>query len=432
MKKNYKLFRLSLSLAFYFSAFSVFAQTTFTDGIFVLNEGGTGGGSSVSFISSTSQLQNNIYAAANPTTPDMGIIGQSISFHGDYAYIILNMSNSIRVVNRYTFQLVATITSGLSNPRYMAFYDNKGYVTNWGPSFGSAGYLAVINLETNIVEVSVPLNGGQERIVNINDKLYIAHQGGLSYDNKITIIDPSINVTEMMLIVGDIPNSMVEKDGFLYVLCGGKPYWADEETDGKLVKINLATNAVTDVMQFPDLHPANLKIEGDYFYFSIDAAVYKTAVAAPTLPATALFTLAPQGVYGLYGMDIIDNKIYAADAGDYSSPGKAYIYSTDGAQLNNFTVGVVPNSFYKAELQPLGVGENSIAKLSIYPNPASDVFFINTEKNAKVTIYDISGRMIKTQEYTVSGINVSDLNPGIYMAEIVIENARQVQKIIIK
>jgi len=430
MKKNYFL-KLSLSLAFYFSAISIFAQTSFSDGIFVLNEGGSPNGASISFISSASQVQNNIYAAANPTAPNMGIIGQSMSFHGDFAYIVLNVSNSIRVVNRYTMELVTTINTGLVNPRYMAFVGNKAYVTNWGASFGDAGFLAIIDLATNTVESSVALSLGQEKILNIDDKLYIAHKGGLGQNNKLTVFDP-ISFTSSALTVGDIPNSMVEKDGYLYVLSEGNPYWAPPQTDGKLVKINLATNDVTDVLAFPGLHPANLKLDGDYFYFSIDADVYKMNASAPVMPTTPLFSLEPQGVYGLYGMDIIENKIYAADAGNYSSPGKAYVYSTAGVLLNDFTVGVIPNSFYKAVEQNLNIDKSSITKLSVYPNPASDVFFINTNETATVALYDISGRLVRTQNYAASGISIADLNTGIYMAEIRIGTAKEFKKIIKK
>ena len=104
----------------------------------------------------------------------MGVIGQSISFNGDYAYIVMNMSNSIRVVNRYTFELVTTINTGLENPRYMAFVGDKGYVTNWGADFGDAGFLATINLATNTVESTVALASGQEKILNFDDKLYLS------------------------------------------------------------------------------------------------------------------------------------------------------------------------------------------------------------------------------------------------------------------
>jgi hypothetical protein len=74
----------------------------------------------------------------------LGDTGQDIGLYNDLAFVVLNYSNKIEVINRYTMVHVATIDSGLSNPRFIAFW--KGYVTNWGNG-GSAtdDYVAVVN-----------------------------------------------------------------------------------------------------------------------------------------------------------------------------------------------------------------------------------------------------------------------------------------------
>lgn len=115
-----------------FTALPVFGQS-FNDGVFILNEGGAGSNNaSVSFLSNTGNLQNNIYATVNPTVGALGDTAQNMAIHGDYAYIVLNISNTIKIVNSQTFQHVATINTGLNNPRYMTFSNGKAYVTNWG------------------------------------------------------------------------------------------------------------------------------------------------------------------------------------------------------------------------------------------------------------------------------------------------------------
>jgi len=73
-----------------------------------------------------------------------------------------------------------------------------------------------------------------------------------------------------------------------------------------------------------------------------------------------------------------------------------------------------------------------VAAITVYPNPTAEKFFINTEKSAAVRIYDISGRLVKSQQYDRSGVNVSDLNSGIYMVEITIDNQKSVKRISIK
>ena len=411
------------------------ASAQYTEGVFVLNEGGAGSGNaSVSFINNDA-VTNNIYGTQNPGIPALGDTAQSISFNGDFAYIVLNISNTIKVVNRSTFAYVATISTGISNPRYMSFANGKGYVTNWGDGgTESTDYLAVINLEDNSVETTISIAKGSERILTINDKLYVAHQGGFGVENKVSVINPITQLVEQIIEVGDVPNSLLVKDGFLYVLCAGKPSWYPEQTDGRLVKIDLATNAIVSTLEFPEMHPNNLEINAaaTHFFYTVDENIYTIAIDAATLPTAAVCSLSAQGVYGIYGMDLIDDKIYVADAGNYASPGTVYIFSTAGILLQDFTVGVIPNSFYKA-INVLGNATNTTAAaMSLYPNPASDVFYVNNVENAAIKIYDATGRLAKELAYTTSGVSTSDLAAGIYFVEISSNSSRSVQRLIVK
>lgn len=432
MKKLYVCLKPVTGLFLLLLNLSAFAQE-YTDGILVLNEGGAGSNNStVSFIKNNS-VTNNIYGTANSGAV-LGDTGQSMSFNGDYAYIVLNISNKIKVVNRLTFELVATINTGLSNPRYMAFSNGKGFVTNWGDAgSGDDDYVAVVNLENNTIESNIALAEGVERIIETNGKLYVAHMGGYGFGNTVTVIDPVTATVSQTITVGDVPNSMFVKDGFLYVLCGGKPFWAPTETYGSLVKIDLADNTVANTMAFTATHPQNLKAgAGNSIYYTIDEAIYQADITTGTLPNMPLFSTTPQGAYGIYGMDVIDNKIYLADAGNYVAPGHVYIYDTTGSLLENYTVGVIPNSFYKSA-QALGtVSHQNALQIVLAPNPASEKFYINTDKTAIVHLYDIQGRLVKNETYTVSGINVSGMNRGIYIVEITIGETKSTQRLVIK
>ncbi len=418
---------------FLFQFYSASAQ--YTEGVFVLNEGGAGSGNATVSIINNNVVINNIYGTQNPGLPALGDTAQSISFIGDFAYIVMNISNSIKVVNRTTFAYVATISTGISNPRYMAFANGKGYVTNWGDGGSAADdYLAVINLEDNVVESTIALAEGVERIIYTNDKLYVAHQGGYGVGNTVSVINPTTQLVEQIIEVGDVPNSLLVKEGFLYVLCGGKPSWYPVQTDGRLVKIDLVTNAIVSTLEFPEMHPNNLEINAtatDFFY-TVDENVYTIAVDATTLPITPLCSLSAQGVYGIYGMDLIDDKLYVADAGDYATPGTVYIFSLAGALLQEFTVGVIPNSFYKA-INVLGNSTNTaVVAMSVYPNPTSDIFYVNIAENASIKIYDATGRLAKELVYNASGVSVSDLAAGIYFVEVSNQSSRSVQRLIVK
>lgn len=321
----------------------------YDDGVLILNQGGFfKGNASVSYLSDDFVTQqNNIFSLVNPTIT-LGDTGQDIGLYKDLAFIVLNVSNKIEIVNRYTMAHVATVSSGLNNPRYIAFSGGRAFVTNWGDG-GSAtdDYVAVVNLENYTVSRKISVAEGPERIIENNSKLYVAHQGGYGFGKTISVINGSSNTLATTINVGDVPNSLEVKNGSLYVICGGKPGYSLAETAGSLVEINLANNTVSKTIDFPaKTHPSNLDIVDSTVFYTISSGIYKSTLDASTLPTTALFSTTDQGVYGVYSFAVNNSKIYVGDAGDYSSNGKIYVYSSTGTLENNYTVGVIPAGFY--------------------------------------------------------------------------------------
>lgn len=321
----------------------------YDNGLLILNQGGFGkGNASVSYLSDDFVTQqNNIFSLVNPTII-LGDTGQDIGLYENLAFIVLNVSNKIEVVNRYTMKHVATVSSGLKNPRYIAFSNGKAFVTNWGDG-GSAvdDYVAVLNLSTYAVSSVIPVAEGPERIIEKNSKLYVAHEGGYGYGKTISVINGSTNAVSTTIAVGDVPKSLKVSNDVLYVLCGGKPSYSGAETAGSLVKISVGNNTVNSTINFPaKTHPSNLELVLSDFYYSINSDIFKSTMTASSLPSTPLFSTTAQGVYGVYSFAVNNGKIYVGDAGDYSSNGKIYVYSTTGSLEKNYTVGVIPVGFY--------------------------------------------------------------------------------------
>ncbi|QBN18494.1 YncE family protein [Flavobacterium nackdongense] len=321
----------------------------YDNGALILNQGGfLKGNASVSYLSDDLLVQqNNIFSLVNPTIT-LGDTAQDIGFNGDLAFIVLNVSNKIEVVNRYTMKHVATIATGLDNPRYVAFSNGKGFVTNWGDGGNvSDDFIAVLNLSNYTVSSKIAVVEGPERIIANNNKLYVAHQGGYGYGNSISVIDGATNAVSAKVSVGDVPNSLEISNGSLYVICGGKPSYAPTETAGSLVKFNISTNTVANALNFAaKTHPSNLDIVDSNVFYTVGSDVYKSTLSATSLPTTPLFTTTPQGVYGVYSFAVHNNKIYVGDAGNYSSNGKVFIYSSTGALEKEYTVGIIPAGFY--------------------------------------------------------------------------------------
>ncbi|WP_339890049.1 DUF5074 domain-containing protein [uncultured Flavobacterium sp.] len=321
----------------------------YDNGVLILNQGNFGqDNSSISYLSNDfATFQNNAFLAVNPTKV-LGNTGQDVGFYNDLAFVVLNASNKIEIINRYTLEYVATIDSGLDNPRFIAFANGKGYVTNWGDGgVTTDDYVATLNLTNYTVSGSIPVVEGPERIVENNGKLYVAHQGGYGYGNTVSVINSTSNTVTNTINVGDVPNSLQIENGSLYVICGGKASWTNDETLGKLIKINLDTETVSTSIDFAvGNHPSNLYIADNSIFYTQDSDVFKMSLTASSLPTTSLFSTVGQGVYGIYSFAVENNKIYVGDAADYNSNGKVYIYSNTGALENDFTVGVIPAGFY--------------------------------------------------------------------------------------
>ncbi len=310
----------------------------YDNGVLVINEGsGTAG--SITYIGDDMlTVQQNVYGVENPGDGIGGYV-QSIFFDGDKAFIISNGSNKITIVNRYTFELIDKIETGLSVPRFGVVENGKAYVTNQ-VTFASLtdDYVAVIDLSTYEVESTIALNAIGDRIIEENGKLYVTN-GTYGEGNSITVINPSTNSIITTIPTGIAPNSFEEENGILYVLC------ANYFDPSKLVRIKLSTNEVLSEVTFPAAlgNAQNLNIEDGKLYFTVNSDVFSTALNATSISETPLFT---SDATTLYGFAIEDNKIFVADAKDYQSDGKAFIYSTSGALLEEFTVGLIPNGFY--------------------------------------------------------------------------------------
>ncbi|WP_460219566.1 YncE family protein [Psychroserpens sp. MEBiC05023] len=317
----------------------------YENGILISHEGNFGqGNASVSFVSfDLMTTQNNIFSTVNSSP--LGDTAQSIAFNGNLAYIVLNVSNSIEIVNRYTFESVGTINTGLNNPRFIAFANGKGYVTNWGDGgVATDDYLAVIDLATNTLEAqTITVEEGPEEIVSNGNTLYVAHQGGFSQNNIVSVVDASSNTVVTTITVGDVPNSLqLDSTGNLWVLSGGKPAWTGDETGGMLSKINTSDNSVTSIDFGTTEHPNFLSLDNGSLYYNIGDSVFKMDSSATTLPTTAELS----GV-NFYGMTVRNSMLYGVDAVDFTSNGELYIYELNtNSFVDSVTLDIIPSGIY--------------------------------------------------------------------------------------
>lgn len=350
-----RFFILGLSLAFVLNACNsdddaILPEPSpsgeYTKGVLVVNEGYFGAANaSVGFINEEEVYQAEIFK--NTNGENLGDVGQSIYTYDDKAFVVLNGSAKVEVVNRYTFERIATISNGLSNPRYVVVENNKAYISNWGdPTNPDDDFLAVVNLNSFTIESTISVVEGPERMTSKDGKVFVAHMGGWNFGKTVSIINTQSNTVSANLETAYVPHGIVVGASNLYVLCSGKEAWSGEETQAGIYVYNHSSNELIRTHSFDlGVHPTHLAIESEKLYYTIGADVYTMDSNATHLPSSPLFSLNDQGVYSAYGFAINQAKIYVSDAIDYVSSGKVHIYSMNNQNIHSIEVGLLPNSF---------------------------------------------------------------------------------------
>ena len=318
-------------------------EGAYENGFFVLNEGNfSAANASITYISDDyATVEQGIFRGVNAKA--LGDTAQSIFMYDDKAYIIVNGSDKIEVVNRYTMKSIATVEDDLENPRYIVAQSGVGYVSNWGnPADPNDDFISVIDLGSDAITGVLSVDEGPEKMLLVGDRLYVALKGAWNTNNKILVIDTKTNLVVSEIEVGDNPNSMYSEGSSLYVLSGGISYPELAQTPGRIDKIDMVSNTVIDTWNFGEVieHPNFLMKYGNSFYYYLKGNIFKWD-GANVLPSTP-----ENGLGGLYyGVSINNGLLYSLDAGDFTSEGTLKIFDlTSNTQIESITTGVGPNS----------------------------------------------------------------------------------------
>ena len=288
----------------------------YENGALIIGEGSGAGTGSVSFISNDlTTSENLIYKKVNTT--ELGVYLQSIAFDNDSAFIVVDNTNSINVVNRYTFEEEGVVTTGLETPRYMVVVGDKGYVTNWGSTADdSDDFIAIVDLNTFSVDNTISVGNGPERIVAKDGKLYVSHKGAFTNNNIISVIDIATkNVQEVT--VQDKPDELFfNSSGGLVILSEGRTLYDSNwnvigHTLGSISTINTSSLTVSKELNFAEgEHPSLMVLGNGTLYYELGGKVFSIAEDATALSSTSI--VESQGY--LYGMGVKHDKIYLLDA----------------------------------------------------------------------------------------------------------------------
>lgn len=303
-------------------------------GVYITNEGNFGwGNAGVSYFDKASgAVAEDLFSPANGAP--LGDVCQSMHLFNGRAYVVINNSGKVVVVDPNSFTLIATI-SGFSSPRYfLPVSSGKAYVTDL-----AANAISVVDLSTRTIVRTIRCPGWTEQLALAHGKAFVTNQSRA----WLYVIDTATDVLEDSIPVSRGGNSIVEDgQGMLWVACSG-----GSGTAAAIYRVDPVQRAVTASYPFTGQNDSPWRLTrngtGDVLYF-LNSGVFQMPIGAGSLPMTPFIPSEGRTFYAL-GVDPADGTVYVADALDYVQRGVVFRYTTSGTLLGQFLAGRIPGSF---------------------------------------------------------------------------------------
>ncbi len=311
---------------------------TYDNGVLVINEGAFSGGSGTLdyYDRSEDVLLRNVYASENDGQA-IGSVLQSVTIIDDNAYLIVNNSAKIEVVDATTMKYKNTI-NGVFSPRYMADLGNgMAVVSEWGLD-GVSGQIKLVDLSSMMVTDSVMVAGPEQMVVT-NSKIYVANSGGFGESNQVSVHGFDLQ-QQIAIPVGKRTIDMVEDaNGDIWVLSGG----SFVDNDG--ASICQIKNDIIENCNDLDIFPSDLIIDADRenVYYVESGFVNKININNPTVSEFLNVDITGT-IYGL-GYDGVEDALYIGTTPDFSSESTTYVFDVNGQEIRRLTTGVLTNGF---------------------------------------------------------------------------------------
>ena len=255
----------------------------------------------------------------------------------DQAYLVINNSGKIEIINPKTFKSIGTIT-GLRSPRYLTKISNgKAYVSDLYDN-----NIFVIDLQSKQIIKKIPIKGWTEEMLSLNGYTYVTNVRS----SKIMVIDEFTDEIIDSISTPFAPKNIL-KDGNnrIWILCGdvnaidNKHFIIQLDTLNKKIAKKLLINT-------PNTAANRLRINKDgNMLFWINEGVFKMNINDTLLPVNPIINKENRLFYGL-GIDPKYNEIYVSDTKDFNANSDVYRYDFSGKLLGKFISGKITGDFY--------------------------------------------------------------------------------------
>lgn len=309
-------------------------------GFYVLNEGNfTSGNASMSYYQADSlKMIHNLFYQRNKVP--LGDVAQSMTFWKKYAFVVVNNSGIIWLINASNATVAGKIT-GLYSPRMVCVIDDhKAYVSD----FQQKG-LTVFDPSSLQTLGSISTGKTSEKLLLHKGKVFAANwsqYNQTTLNNTVQVINAAFDQVVDSLVLTREPNSMViDKNEKLWVLCSGG--FLNEDYPA-LYRIDANSLEVERKFDFPDLSgdPQHLTINrtGDTLFY-LNQGIYRMPVGAEALPAAPHVLQGNRNFYSL-AVDPGSSTLLATDAGNYLQKGYVFRFNPDGTIIDSLAAGIIP------------------------------------------------------------------------------------------
>jgi outer membrane protein assembly factor BamB len=279
---------------------------------------------------------------------DFASIIQSIATDGQNLYVAANTGGRVDV---YAFGTESglsherTAQIPVENPRYLAFTEDKIFVTS--QLYDRPSEVAVVDAATLEVLATVEVGGFAEDIAVSGDRVFVA-TGAFGATQEVVVLDAATNEVVQRVDVGcTAPRTLeVDADGEVWVFCAGAPATDDvPEVAGEVVVLDAATGAVNDRIavdgRIDTAGPGQDAYRAGEAIFAVrdqDTVLRfdaETNALAEAIPAAG-------DPIGAIAFDEVTERLYLGRVAGFDVAGSVTIHEADGTQVGIFMVGVAP------------------------------------------------------------------------------------------
>ncbi len=271
----------------------------------------------------------------------LGDVFHSMLFQQERAFLVINNSSKIEVVDIGSMSSLGSIRS-LPSPRYMQpLGNNKGYVSNF--TQGSSSELSIVDMNAYQKTGTITTSGWTEQMVKAKNKVWVAEVNLAG----LLVVNPEENkVTDTIMLQKQVQEVLKDNQGMIWTLSNGG---LNDSQKPILYKIDPGSKTIAEQFNFPAKsdQPGSLTFSRnkDTLYF-LNEGIYQMSIESASLPNKPIIEEpGNRNFYGL-GVDPYNGRFYVSDALDYVQKGLVFTYSAqDKMVTDTLKPGIIPRSF---------------------------------------------------------------------------------------